>query len=158
MDTTSEIKKDNIHAVLAYSYGVYFGAFIIGIILYFFFPSGEPSQIEGIVGMFLLGIGTLLVFWAQSTSRISRHKRHNTTNSLGEEFQAGPYKFTRSPTHLGIAVMLVSFSFLMNSVVLLVVALLSYIITRNNFIEKEEKILLKKYGERYEAYMKRVKW
>ena len=158
MDTTTEIKKGNIHTILAYSYGVYFGAFMLGVLAYFLFPPKPAGVNLGILGILILGLGTLLVFWAQTTSRASRHKRHEDGDEKGSEFALGPYKITRSPTHLGIALMLVAFALLMNSVIALIISLLAYVVTRNNFITKEEALLSKKYGKSYEAYKNKVRW
>lgn len=158
MDTTTpHLHKESVHTVLAYSYSAYFVAFLIGIILYFLMPGQEPSEGMGIIGIVVLGLGTLLLFWAQSTSRETRPIRNDGTRT-SKDFAVGPYRFTRSPTHLGIAIMLVAFSLLVNSSTLFIVALVSYLATRLHFIKKEEDLLAEKYGAPYREYQEQVRF
>ncbi len=157
MDTTNDIRKENVHSILAYSYSVYFVAFLVGVGLYFLVPSDPATETMGIIGMIILGLGTLLVFLAQSTSRASRP--HRTEGSLTEkEFARGPYAHTRSPTHLGLALLILAFAFFANSIVIGLVALLAYVITRFHFIKKEEALLEAKYGDAYRTYKAQVRW
>ncbi len=157
MDTTNEVQKENVHSVLAYSYSVYVLAFLLGIALYILIPTPEPKEELGIIGMVILGIGTLLVFWAQSTSRTTRPHR-NDGEPVSTMFAQGPYKITRSPTHLGLALMILAFAFFANSYLIALVALGAYSITRMHFIKKEEALLLQKYGNAYQDYKRKVTW
>jgi protein-S-isoprenylcysteine O-methyltransferase Ste14 len=149
-----EVKKYQIHKVLAHSYSFYFLSFLLGIILDFYEPTHLPKIPWAVYFGFLFLIsGPLIIYWAQHTSR--NLKKGETMSA--DTFFKGPYKYTRGPTHLGIALMLVGFGMTVNAFFVVVLSLLAAIITRFTFLRKEEEILEKKYGDPYMEYKKKVK-
>ncbi len=153
---TTEINKTNlIHVVLGHSYLVYFGALVVGLLLDAFFPYYEVPKDVSAFGFCLIIVGTILIVWAQNTSR-STHEMRNGKEVHHEHFFKGPYKFTRSPTHLGLGFMMLGLAFVFNSMFMVITAIVSYLLTRYVFIGKEESLLAKKYGEHYLTYKKRV--
>jgi len=69
----------------------------------------------------------------------------------------GPYKFTRNPMYVSLALLTLAFAFFLNTwwiVVLLVPALL---IVQRFVIVPEEKYLRRRFGADYEAYTHRVR-
>ena len=148
-----EPKRSSVHHLLAHSYLVYFFAFLLGFILDFAFPIRIlKSEISSILGFGLLFFGTLLIFWAQRTSSLL-----NTENLSKETFNNGPYKYTRSPTHYGLYFVILGFGILADALFIVVLASISFLITKFHFIRKQENLLVKKYGAHYEAYQKSVK-
>jgi len=103
-------------------------------------------------GGLLLVLASLLIIWAQSTSR-NLHK-HDITK---ETFCRGPYCFTRSPTHWGLFIMMLGFGIMIHAPFIILTTVLSFIITRTIFLRKEESILAQKYGHAYLEYKKSVK-
>jgi len=149
-----ESKRSSVHHVLAHSYLVYFVAFLLGLVLDFAFPIRVlKSEASSIFGFVLLFFGTLLIFWAQKTS-----SRLNTENISKESFNNGPYKYTRSPTHYGLYFSILGFGILVNAFFIIILATISFIITKFHFIKKQEELLAKKYGEHYLEYQKSVKF
>ncbi len=148
------IHKDKVHHVLAHSYMFYFVAFIFSLILDFMFPLKILDQSMTIpLGSIFLIIATVLIFWAQKSS----HKL-DKENMTKETFCRGPYLYTRSPTHLGLFLMILGFGFIVNSFFIVFFALISFFITKSIFIRKQEKILEEKYGAPYLEYKKSVKF
>jgi protein-S-isoprenylcysteine O-methyltransferase Ste14 len=149
------INKTNlVHVVLGHSYLFYFLALIVGILFDMVVGVRFSGQNDMLVGFILLILGTGIIYLAQNTSRKAHHRNKKESGYM--RFMNGPYKFTRSPTHLGLGVTMVGLSFVLQSVSLFALALLAFLITRYIFIAKEEKILLENYGEDYLEYKKHV--
>ncbi len=147
----------SVHRVLAYSYTTHSIFFLIGVFADTFWHqtfTREPYM--SVFGFSLLFIGTWLIFWAQYTSRITKAIRSKIHLHTPHMFAKGPYKVLKSPTNLGLMILVFGFGFLMNSVLILLVALLAYIVCQSIFIRKQQKILAEKYGEEYKEYSKNV--
>lgn len=147
--------SSRVHKVLAHSYMFYFLVFLLGLSLDFVFPIkikffGQSPMID--VGIVFLVLSTILIFWAQRTSR---HLEKEVINK--DTFSHGPYCYTRSPTHWGLFMLMLGFGIIANAFFVIVFSILSFVITRIVFISKEEKILAEKYGEPYLEYQRQVR-
>lgn len=110
------------------------------------------------LGLSILILGTFFVLWAQNSSRKTKAKRIHPDKEISSTgFIKGPYKFFRSPTHIGIFILSLGLAFLVNSVVLVISSILAFVFTKVVFIPKEEKMLKEKYGEAYEDYKRKVR-
>ncbi len=69
----------------------------------------------------------------------------------------GAYRFTRNPMYLGMFVLLVAVSFLVNSLIGLLVLIPFFLIIRNRFVLKEEEHMEAAFGEEYLAFKSRVR-
>jgi len=142
-----------VHRILAHSYSVYFLFFLAGVFLDMIFPLKIfSSDILLPSGAALLVFATLLIFWAQHTSRNLKIK-----DLTKETFCRGPYCYTRSPTHWGLFLLLLGFGIITNAVFVVLFTILAFIITRFTFLKKEEEALAEKYGSPYTEYRKSVK-
>ncbi len=147
-----------VHHVLFYSYSVYFIAILGGFLLNFFYPLPLfDHPLVPAFGFTLLVLGTILIYWAQATSRKTKEHRQSPEKLSKDIFKKGPYTFTSSPTHLGLTLMSLGFACTMNSAMLTITALLAFLLTRYVFVKKEEKMLAEKYGEHYQEYRKKIK-
>ena len=145
--------KDKVHEILAQSYFFYFVFLLIGVGLDYVFPMQIfQNSIADSVGMILMIIATLLILWAQKTSRSL-----NKENLNKRTFMSGPYKYTRSPTHWGLSMLIFSFGITINAFFIVVTTVLSFFLTKMIFLKREEKILTRKYGEPYKEYKKTVR-
>lgn len=148
------INKNKIHLILAHSYTVYFILFLVGIFLDFIFKikilnaSFIPS-----LGVLFIALATILIVWAQRTSR--NLKKDNLTKN---NFLKGPYSITRSPTHWGLFFLMLGFGFISNAIFIVLTTIISFFISKFIYLKKEESILEKKYGEPYKEYKKIVKF
>jgi len=148
----ANLHKDKVHKILAHSYLVYFLFFIIGIFLDLVFKIKISNfSFSAPVGVFLIILATLLIFWAQNTSR--NLEKENITK---ETFCKGPYGFTRSPTHWGLFLLILGFGITINAFFVIIFAVISFLVTRFIYLRKEEEILEKKYGTPYAEYKKIV--
>lgn len=155
MTETISKKPISIHELLARSYMVFFVAFLIGIILEVEFPLNKNISDIG-TGYLLLFVGTILVIWAQNTSRSGKKERLSGSVSSSNFFK-GPYKITRTPTHLGMLLTVLGAGFVWGSLWMAIGSIVAYLITKFTFVKKEEEILEERYGEPYLEYKKKIK-
>ncbi len=148
-----------VHIVLAHSYLVYFASLLFGLAIDVYWPIRIDIPGLEILGTLLIFAGPLLIFWAQNTSHKMAVKQICSREGVCvDDFYKGPYTFTRSPTHLGIFLMVIGFGFIMCSISIILTTTIAFILTRYVFVKKEERILEDKYGEPYRLYKTRVKF
>jgi len=152
LNTKTEPSK--VHVILAHSYLLTFFLFLIGIILDFSFRLEFFRHTSfAYTGTLLILLGTLLIFWAQKTSR-----RLDIKNLTKKTFLEGPYGITRSPTHWGLLFLTAGFGIIGNAFFIVLTSIIAFIISKMIFLKKEEKILAKKYGAPYLEYKKQIKY
>ncbi len=145
--------KNKVHKILAHSYLCFFISFLLGLLLDFVFPLKIFGKLDLMpIGIVFLVLGTLLVFWAQKSSR------NLEKESLSKEtFYRGPYRFTRSPTHFGLFLLVLGFGIVADSFFVVIFSIISIFVAKFFFLKKEERILAEKYGAPYLEYKKSVK-
>jgi protein-S-isoprenylcysteine O-methyltransferase Ste14 len=157
-ETPQKKLTSNVHGVLATSYTVYLAGFVVGVLVDQLFPASLLMKGAHMWGAFILFLGTAIIVWAQMTSKRTAHARnHPDTKHDVSHFHQGPYKIFRSPTHIGLALLLISYGFLSDSLPITLIAIAVFIITRITFVMKQEKMLEEKYGDTYKAYKKKVR-
>lgn len=150
---TNHPLKNTVHRVLAHSYYVNFLFFLVGVCLDFFLRIKIFSNPWiSYFGFIFLIIATFLIFWAQYTSHTM-----NKENITKETFYRGPYRFTRSPTHWGLFLLMLGFGMVVNAFFVILFSIISFILTKLTFLNKQEKILEDRYGAPYLEYKKSVK-
>ena len=159
---TQEEKNENlkndpsiVHSILAHSYFIYFWPIVLGLILSIVFPGFTfTSQNFQLLGIFIIFLSSILIYWAQTTSK----KCKNSVNEKGErDFACGPYKYTRNPTYTSLMLMTLGLGLVMGSYFIFILGVVAFLINKLILIPKEEKILEIKYGNAYLQYKKKVK-
>jgi protein-S-isoprenylcysteine O-methyltransferase Ste14 len=149
-----DVPKGSIHKVLAHSYSIYLAFFVVGIFLDLIIDlKVSDSPLMTPVGVFFLVSGSLLIFWAQKTSRTLSKE-----NLVMENFYRGPYKYTRGPTHWGLFFLMLGFGMIINMLFVILFSFFSFIFAKYTFLNKQEKLLEVKYGVPYREYKKIVKF
>ncbi len=152
----SSIGDGIVHLVLSHSYTVFLLAVILGVIFDILIPTSYfGNYIFQYVGVTLIVLGSLLIYWAQKTTNCTK-KEELEKGIVIRDFARGPYKYSRNPTHIGLTVMALGFGFTINSVFSVAFVIVAFLITKVVFIKKEEAILEKRYGEDYCNYKKKV--
>lgn len=158
-ETEQKVKSHRggmVHFVLLHSYFIFLFAVILGA---FLDPLVDKKIFSNIIyqniGFLMLIIGSIIIYWAQTTS--SNYQQREIKNESRSYFEHGPYRYMRSPTHFGLFIITLGFSLIMNSFFGIVLIIIAYIITRLFFIKKEEELLETKYGQVYRDYKKKVK-
>ncbi len=152
------INAVKVHDTLAHSYLIYFAGLVIGVFLDAIFKIQILSTAPVLVGAgILMLIGTFFIVWAQMTSRKTAPKRNDMNSVSHSDFLKGPYRLTRSPTQVGLTLLLVGFGFFINSLSVVVLILVISVINHFTFVHSQEKRLLEKYGKSYKNYKDKVK-
>jgi len=153
-NTTKPAVKRTVHHVLTHSYSVFLFSILVAIILDSFFPIRIlPQYITNNLGIFFLVVAPILIYWAQSTSGRIKDIKEPMTSA---HFKHGPYKYTRGPTHLGLALLLIGLGILTNSVFIIGGAIVAYVISKKIFMKEQEELLANSYGEEYRKYQQEV--
>lgn len=147
--------KFKVHHVLAQSYSVAFFMFLIGVLLDLIFSIKifHDSYMTPI-GLSVLFFASIIIFWAQRTSRDLRKIDEITK----ESFCRGPYCYSRTPTHWGLFLLLLGFGIVANASFVILTTIISSLISKIVFLKREERILVDKYGAPYLEYQKSVKF
>jgi protein-S-isoprenylcysteine O-methyltransferase Ste14 len=154
-DKENSNQSSEIHDVLAHSYLTYFFAVVFGLIVDMMLPIKLISDsVASSIGLVLMLLAPALILWAQMTSnRFSKEKKEGDTIN----FSKGPYIFSRSPTHLGLDILVIGFGLILNSFFIVAFSIVSFFVTRFFFVRKEEALLGEKYGEQYLKYRRSVR-
>ncbi len=144
-----------VHFILSHSYMVFFLAVIFGLVLDIFIPIDIFSNyIYQYVGIAMVILGSILIYWAQSTSGATKKDLEKSGGT--RNFASGPYKYSRNPTHIGLSIMTLGLAFVLNSLFSVILVVVASLVTKLYFLRQEEKLLMKKYGAPYEEYKKEV--
>jgi protein-S-isoprenylcysteine O-methyltransferase Ste14 len=99
--------------------------------------------------------GALLNIWTDSL-----FKKLNTTVKPDQKpsvlIDYGPFKISRNPMYLGMALILIGAGILMGSVTAFIGAVFFAAAMQISFIPEEEKIMQDAFGEKFEIYKKNV--
>ncbi len=149
--------KGRVHRILAHSYTVFFVLFLISVLFDFIFQIKIfNSSIMAPIGVFFLILSTIIILWAQKTGR--DFKKLENKDVRAEHFLRGPYYYTRSPTHFGLLFLMLGFGMIANAFFVILFTIVSFLITKFYFLNKQESILTEKYGAHYTEYKKQVKF
>jgi len=131
-------------------------AIVLGLLIdrVFFWPLNYP-WLETLGVIFII-LAPLFIFWAQRSSYFA-FKTKRVTDVKEEDFHRGPYHFLRHPTYLGLFCLVLGFGFLNHSPSIIVLSIIAFLIVHFYVLPHEEGILIKKYGEEYLNYKKRVR-
>ncbi|MEI6659808.1 MAG: isoprenylcysteine carboxylmethyltransferase family protein [bacterium] len=144
-----------VHFILSHSYTLFLLAVILGVVMDSLTSIALYQQVLfQYIGLFMLLTGPMLIYWAQYTSSCSKTKMEKEKTE--RDFEAGPYKYTRNPTHLGLAVMTLGLAFIINSFFSVIFIIIASVISKLIFLPKEEAVLEARYGQPYRDYKKRV--
>lgn len=150
------IRDGIVHLVLSHSYTVFLLAVVLGVIFDILIPTSYfGNYIFQYVGFVMIVLGSLLIYWAQSTTNCTKKEELEKGEPV-RDFARGPYKYSRNPTHIGIAIMTFGLGLIINSIFSIIFVIVAFLITKNIFVKKEEALLEKKYGEDYCNYKKKV--
>ncbi len=134
---------------------IQFVGVVLGVILEFIFPTKLfPVNISQTLGIIFIVLSTLLIFWSQKASagfRAGEKKGH------APNFSSGPYKWSDNPTSFSLAILVVGFGFLMNSLMVVIFSAIGYLLSLSVYENKKKKIMTEKYKDQYVEYKKKVK-
>jgi protein-S-isoprenylcysteine O-methyltransferase Ste14 len=152
---SENVRHGMIHFILSHSYIVFLIAIVFGAILHIIYNFNVFSNpTYQYIGLIMIAIGSFLVYWSQSTSR---YIKENTEQGIAYNFERGPYKYSRNPTHIGVTIMTLGLGLIVNSLFIIIFVIIAYVVTGLIFLKEEEKLLEKKYGQKYLDYKNKVR-
>jgi protein-S-isoprenylcysteine O-methyltransferase Ste14 len=153
-DNQKGVQIHGVHQILAHSYMTHLLLFLAGVVLDLIFNfKFFSSSFWAPFGVYFLILGTVLIIWAQKTSR-----GLNRCNVSKETFSQGPYRYTRVPTNFGLFFLVLGFGLITNAFFVVLSSFISFLVSKFVFLDKQEKILALKYGAPYLEYKKSVKF
>ncbi|HEX6653414.1 MAG TPA: isoprenylcysteine carboxylmethyltransferase family protein [Thermoleophilaceae bacterium] len=136
---------------------IFLAGLIVGFALEALLPGVDlPGLVEWAVGALLVlaGLGLLLTFNASFSRKGTAVEPWKPTTAI---VTTGPYRFTRNPAYLGMALTYVGIAVLNSAVwVLLPLPVVLAVIDRG-VIAREERYLERRFGEEYLAYKRTVR-
>jgi len=142
--------QQSVDHALAKSYLAYFLASLIGLFVDSLLSIEFSSSAARPIAIIFLGMGPLLMLWAQYTSWRCRKEDHSAIF-----FHHGPYRYVRNPTHLGILILVTGYTLVSGSVVFFATTLLGFLLS-NIFFSKYESFTHQQYGDHYKEYKSRT--
>ena len=137
---------------------VYVLVLVVGSALHFIYPVQYLTLgwVQLAVGLPITGVAGGLAIWAFRTMR-----RAETTFSVYEStttiVSQEPYRFSRNPAYLSLAILYVGIALSVNALWILVLAPVTVAIITLIVIKREERYLEQKFGEEYLRYKARVR-
>jgi protein-S-isoprenylcysteine O-methyltransferase Ste14 len=108
------------------------------------------------LGWSLLGGGALLSRWFFTTMR-EADAPVRTDRPVPRLTTEGPFRYTRNPGYLSLAMIYAGIAVLRNSLWAILLLPLLLLITQRELIEREERYLERTFGEEYLAYKRRAR-
>lgn len=140
-----QAEENTIHHELAKSYLAYFVASMAGLLVDSFLHISFDVPYAKTVGIVLMGLGPLLMLWAQLTSAKGHAK---PASRFVQYFEYGPYRFVRNPTHLGILLLVTGYTLISGSVVFFATTFIGFVVS-NIFFGKYESLMHQSFGDAY---------
>ncbi len=110
-----------------------------------------------LIGILLILFG-LYLNWVWVAMRFREEKTTLDPHGIPKKFITdGPFKFTRNPTYLGMALTFIGVGILLGAISPFIVPIVFIILINNTTIKKEERNMEKKFGKKYSYYKKTVR-
>jgi protein-S-isoprenylcysteine O-methyltransferase Ste14 len=140
--------------------GIYLGGLILGFLLHWLWPvhlgrSGTVLSLR-VVGGLLIAAGITLPLWAAGSFHSVGTSPNPTRPTTALAF-GGPYRFTRNPMYLGLALLLTGIALAANALWPLLTLPIVVWLVRHMVIDREERYLEAKFGDEYLHYKRQVR-
>jgi protein-S-isoprenylcysteine O-methyltransferase Ste14 len=139
---------------------VYLGGLVIGYLLQWLWPvpilPGGGDPVVRVLGAALALAGLAVMLLAVAAFRRAGTSPNPTVATRALTFE-GPYRFTRNPMYLGLALLLAGLAGIGNALWPLLAVIPVVAIIRTQVIAREETYLENRFGEEYRAYRGRVR-
>ncbi|RWM01992.1 MAG: isoprenylcysteine carboxylmethyltransferase family protein [Mesorhizobium sp.] len=148
------------HGIIPWPPVIYVVAIVLSVVLGMLYPL---PWIGDIFGDILVGAGWVALFgvaalWVTAIRTMVRAKTTLNPNAEPDHLvTSGPFGVTRNPMYLANTLLLIGVSFITGIAWFLLFAFLAAFATQKLAIEKEEKMLVAKFGKKYRDYAKRVR-
>jgi protein-S-isoprenylcysteine O-methyltransferase Ste14 len=115
-----------------------------------------PQLLSLVLGVVLLFCGFALSAWGANTFRMN-HTSLNTTIAVSKIVTSGPFRTSRNPMYLGLAIIYLGVAFIANDLLVLLFLIPVFAVMNYYIIPREERYLEANFGEDYRAYKKKAR-
>ncbi len=132
--------------------------FIYSLIFMYFTPVHYHFKLSPLIPFLFFVLGVLIAI--NSVSLFTKYKANISPldlNSTTHLIDTGIYRYTRNPMYLSLLLILIAYFFYLGNPLSIWGIFFYYFMTTKFQIKKEEKLLLKQFGNQYQAYMHRVR-
>lgn len=151
-------RNHTISHLSSYSTLVFAFALFVAVLLDIAFPYKFLSEPwNQLLGVFVVMLGTLVVFWAENVGRkYSEQRKRGEVTHVGHISQ-GIYSYTRNPKYVGLGILLIGLGVILNSLFVIGASIVSILVIHFFLIGREEELLASRHGDIYHEYAKKVK-
>lgn len=110
--------------------------------------------VANVSGILMILVGTVLAFAAQRVSRVVTDPKYKATCP---DLMQGPYAYSRHPGSLSLIIMYLGFALVVNSLVMLLLAVILIAMLTLIFVPAEEKVISELCPEAYVEYKTKVR-
>jgi protein-S-isoprenylcysteine O-methyltransferase Ste14 len=143
--------------VVAFPGVLYAGAFAIAFALHLIWPLELTDRDSARwVGMGICVAGAALIIWGIATMRAARTNIYPELPATAL-VTTGPFRFTRNPLYVSLAILFTGLSVEMNNGWGLIVLVPLAFVMHYGVILREESYLERKFGDDYRGYMRKVR-
>ena len=136
---------------------IFLAGLIAGFVLEALLPGVDlPALVEWGIGSLLVAGGLVLLLWF-NTSFSRKGTAVEPWKPTTAIVTSGPYRFTRNPAYLGMALTYVGIALLSSAVWVLVPLPFVLAVIDRGVIAREERYLERKFGEEYLSYKRTVR-
>jgi protein-S-isoprenylcysteine O-methyltransferase Ste14 len=150
-------KAPDTAGVIALPPLIYMAALVVGTVLHFILPVHLPDSLPLRVGGGVLMLAAIVLASAARVAFARVGTEVNPMRPTTAITDAGPYRFTRNPMYVGLALLLVGIAFAFRLGWLLILAPVVLAIMHWGVVLREERYLSRKFGAPYDAYRARVR-
>lgn len=139
---------------------IYLVALIAGIGLNVAYPLPWFQDVLADILFAIGGIGVLACVALWFTAVRAMRMAHTTLNPTGipeKLLTSGPFAISRNPLYLANTLFLIALGLIVGSAWFILAAFLAAFATRKLSIEREEKVLARRFGKKYRDYAARVR-
>jgi len=134
----------------------FFICIILSVAFYFLLPEFNLIRYPySMSGWAVMIVGLYLIIWPWYV-----FKKHNTPEDFSKStylVTEGPYKFSRNPMYLGMAIFLLGLSIAIGNVIAFISPIFFFLIIHYMFIPFEEEKTQNTFGQKYLDYKKKVR-
>jgi protein-S-isoprenylcysteine O-methyltransferase Ste14 len=142
-------------SLISYAPAIFFAVLLVGVVIHINAPTPFlPIIIGWGVGVALLLVAPVVTLWAL---RVRRTLYIPVMERTCTNFDVGPYRTSRHPVYVGLLFMFIGFGLVINSLIMMLLALILFVFFTAFVIPEEESELGKQCPEVYLDYKKHVR-
>jgi len=151
----TDLKKDS-PGVIVFPPLLFGGTLVVGLVLQWLWPIHLFPSIPRWIGGAFAAASAVLAIWGATTMRRAGTNINPHAPTLAI-VQGGPFRFSRNPLYLSLALFYVGVSLMLNAAWPMILLVPVLVVAQRGIIYREERYLDAKFGDEYRRYRQRVR-